>query len=64
MRRHVIRGRDDNRWAEQAAPVPWEIRQRSGIVAAAIIAAFVAVCATGIAVGALFGWGPFVLYGH
>ncbi|WP_425993112.1 hypothetical protein [Afipia sp. DC4300-2b1] len=64
VRRHVIRGRDDNRWAEQAAPVPWEIRQRSGIVAAAIIAAFVAVCATGIAVGALFGWGPFVLYGH
>lgn len=64
VRRHVIRSQDDNRWAEQVAPVPWEIRRRSGIVAAAVITAFIVVCATGIAVGALFGWGPFVLHGH
>ena len=64
VRRHVIRGQDDNRWAEQIAPTPWEIRQRPLIVAAAVIAALVVVCATGIAVGALFSWGPFVLHGH
>lgn len=64
MRRHVIRGRDDHRWAEQVAPTPWEVRQRPAIVIAAVIAAFAVVCATGIAVGALFGWGPFVLHGH
>ena len=64
VRRHVIRGLDNNRWAEQVAPTPWEIRQRSGIVAAAAFAAFVVVCVTGIAVGALFGLGPYVLYGH
>ncbi|MFX7140645.1 hypothetical protein ABTH88_22195, partial [Acinetobacter baumannii] len=51
VRRHVIRGQDDNRWAEQIAPTPWEIRQRPLIVAATVIAALVVVCATGIAVG-------------
>ena len=64
LRRHVIRGQDNSRWAEQVAPTPWEIRQRSAIVAGAVIAAFVVVCAAGVAVGALLGWGPFVLHGH
>lgn len=64
VRRHVIRGQDDNRWAEQQAPIPREVRQRSWIVASAIIAAFVIVCGTGIAVGAPFGLGPFVLHDH
>lgn len=64
VRRHVVRGQDNNRWAEQPAPTPWEIRQRTGIIAAAIIAAFVVVCGTGMAIGAVFGLGPLVLHGH
>jgi len=68
VRRHAVRGQDDSRWAEQVAPIPWEVRQRSAIVAAAAIAAFVVVCGTGIAVGALvntlFGSGPLNLHGH
>ncbi|MDO8978105.1 MAG: hypothetical protein Q7V17_02590 [Afipia sp.] len=64
VRRHVIRGQDDNRWAEQQAPTPWEVRQRSLIVSAAVIAAFVIVCGTGIAVGSLFDLGPFALHDH
>lgn len=63
VRRHV-RGRDDNRWAEQPAPIPWEVQQRSLIVWVAIMAAFTTVCGTGLAVGSLFGLGPFVLHGH
>lgn len=64
VRRHVIRGSNDNRWAEQQAPTPWAVRQRSLIVLAAIIAASVIVCGTGIAVGASFGLGPIILHGH
>lgn len=64
VRRHAVRGQDDSRWAEQVAPTPWEVRQRSAIVVAAIIAAFVVVCGVGIAVGVLCGWGPFVLHSH
>jgi hypothetical protein len=64
VRRHVVRRQGDSRWAEQVAPTPWEIRQRSAIVAAAIVAAFVVVCGIGIAIGALFGWGPSVLHSH
>jgi hypothetical protein len=64
VRRHAVRGQDDSRWVEQAAPTPWEVRQRSAVVVAAIIAAFVVVCGVGIAVGMLRGWGPFVLHSY
>lgn len=64
VRRLVIRGQDDNCWAEQQAPTPWEVRQRSWIVSSAIVAAFVVVCSTGIIVGSPFGLGPVVLHDH
>lgn len=64
VRRHVIRDRDDNRWVEQPAPTPWEVRQRSLVVSMAIIAAFIVVCGAGIAVGSLFGLRPFTLHDH
>lgn len=76
VRRHVVgcpndienSTRYDTRWAQQVAPTPWEVQQRSAVVASAIVVGLVVVCGTGMAVSALvnavFGSGPLDLHGH
>jgi hypothetical protein len=50
MQRDVIGGRPENRWAEQPAPVPWEIAYRAWVVAAAVLVGLLALCAIGVLV--------------
>src|SRR5439155_21408865 len=53
-----IRGKTNYRWAEQPAPVPWEIRFRPAIVAAAVILILTAVCGFGAVLAASLGLWP------
>jgi hypothetical protein len=63
-----LRSKKSHRWAEQPAPVPWEIRFRTAIVVAAAVAVLIAAYVFGVAVApligavmvALVGWSPSV----
>jgi hypothetical protein len=59
--RSVIRGRNNNQWAAQQAPEPWEIRFRTLIAGVAILAAFSFACGVGV-LCMLFGVGPLSLH--
>ena len=58
-----LRSKKSHRWAEQPAPVPWEVRFRTAIVVAAAIAILIATCVFGAAVLALFRAAVFGLFG-
>jgi len=57
--RGFIAGQTDSRWAEQQAPVPWEVRFRRASVVAAVIAALALACL----IGAACDWAA-VAHGH
>ena len=61
--RGFIRGKPNYRWAEQPAPVPWEVRFRTAIVAAAVISILMAACGFGAVLAASFGWWPLSMHG-
>jgi hypothetical protein len=61
--RSFLRSKTAGRWAEQPAPVPWEVRFRTAVVVAAAIAVLLAACGLGAAVAASFGWRPTSVYG-
>jgi len=61
--RNFIRGKTSYRWAEQPAPVPWEVRFRPVIVAVAVISILAAVCGFGTILAASFGWWPLSMHG-
>jgi hypothetical protein len=65
FQREFIRGRRRNRWAETCAEIPWEVKSRSLVVAAAIGAVLAAACGLGALVSILlFGWWPLTLHEH
>jgi len=51
-----IAKRASRRWAEQQAPVPWEVRFRRAAPFAAIFAAVILACLTGVVLAALYDW--------
>ncbi|WP_213289929.1 hypothetical protein [Bradyrhizobium sp. sGM-13] len=57
--RSFIRSKTNYRWAEQPPPVPWEVRFRRAIVAAALALVAITACGFGVALAARFGLGPF-----
>ncbi|MHC2283076.1 MFS family permease [Bradyrhizobium diazoefficiens] len=57
--RGFIAGQKDSRWAEQQAPVTWEVRFRRASVVALVIAALALACL----IGAVWDWVT-VAYGH
>ncbi|HEX2654487.1 MAG TPA: hypothetical protein VHN11_12645 [Xanthobacteraceae bacterium] len=61
--RNFIRSKTNYRWAEQPAPVPWEVRFRPAVVVAAAFSILAAVCAFGTALAAWFGWWPMSMHG-
>jgi hypothetical protein len=54
--RAFITRRESRRWAEQQAPVPWEVRFRSAIAYAAGFAAAILACLTGFALAVVYDW--------
>jgi hypothetical protein len=64
--RNFIRGKTHYRWAEQPAPVPWEVRFRPAVVVAAAISILTVVCSFGAllaASGVWFGWWHLSMHG-
>ena len=51
-----IARRASRRWAEQQAPVPWEVRLRKAIAGAAVFAAAILACLIGAALAIGFDW--------
>ena len=63
IQRDFVRGRTENRWAEQPAVVPWEMRHRDWVTLGAIVAVLAIACMLGVLVlGALFGMMPTALH--
>jgi hypothetical protein len=56
--RSFIRTRTTDRWAEQSPSLPWEIRFRTAIAGAAVVATLVLACVFGTALATLLGWSP------
>ena len=54
--RAFIDRRASRRWAEQQAPVPWEVRFRPALPYAAVFAAAILVCLIGLALAVGFDW--------
>ena len=54
--RGFIAKRASRRWAEQQAPVPWEVRFRIAIAIAAAIAALILACLLGAALTVVYNW--------
>ena len=54
--RNFVRGKTNYRWAEQPAPVPWEVRFRPAIKAAALISIVGAACGFGAVLAASAAW--------
>jgi len=61
--RGFIRSKTNYRWAEQPAPIPWEVRFRPAVVGAAVISILAAVCGFGALLAASFGWWPLSIHG-
>jgi hypothetical protein len=61
--RAFIERRASRRWAEQAAPVPWEVRFRLVTVCGAVIAALLLACLIGAALAVVLDW-PAVAHGR
>jgi hypothetical protein len=62
IQRDFIRGRGENRWAEQPAVVPWAVARRHWVAWAAIGAILAGACVLGaVAVLLFFGKGPAAL---
>ena len=51
-----IAKRASRRWAEQQAPVPWEVRFRKAIAGAAVFAAAILACLTGFVLTVVCDW--------
>jgi hypothetical protein len=56
--RGFVSGKASLRWAEQQAPVPWEVRFRTATAATAGIAGLALACMLGAILATLFGWWP------
>ena len=60
--RSFIRDKVSHRWAEQPAPVPWEVRFRTTIVVVAGFLSLAMACGLGFVLAASIGWSPLSLY--
>ena len=59
IQRDFIRGRAENRWAEQPAVIPWEVARNKWVICAAKCALLAVACVIGlIAVRLVYGEGP------
>jgi hypothetical protein len=56
--RGFVRGKTTDRWAEQPASLPWEIRFRTALIGAAVIAVLAAACVFGGTLATSLGLGP------
>jgi hypothetical protein len=54
--RGFIAERESRRWAEQQAPVPWEVRFRTAIAVAVVIAGLILACLLGAALVVAYNW--------
>ena len=59
LQQHVIRDQPANRWAEQAAAVPWEVAGRTAVAAAAVLAVLGAAGVLGALFLGIWELGPF-----
>ncbi len=64
LQQRVIRDQPANRWAEQAAAVPWEVAGRKAVAAAAVLAVLGAAGVLGAVFLGLWGLGPFHVNAH
>jgi hypothetical protein len=58
LQQHVVREQPVNRWAEQAAAVPWEVAGRIVTAGVVVLAGIIAACGLGAIFLGLFGQGP------